>query len=139
MPDGLWEQVTAAVERLEVATSKAFGGADDPLLVSVRSGAVFSMPGMMDTILNLGLGPESTRGLAELTGDADFAWDAYRRFLQMYGEIVLGIDSSRLRDRPDLDRADGEAMVRLLQTIARDQSGTFCLLYTSDAADDLTR
>jgi pyruvate,orthophosphate dikinase len=90
MPDGLWEQVQAAIGNLESNTGKAFGGAKNPLLVSVRSGGVFSMPGMMDTILNLGLGPEATVALAEETGDPQFAWDSYRRLRQMYGEIVLG-------------------------------------------------
>ena len=124
MPDGLWEQIEAAIEALEAATGKVFGGDEDPLLVSVRSGAVFSMPGMMDTVLNLGLNPTSTAGLAAATDDEAFAWDAYRRLVQMYGEIVLGIDGSRLHEPNEHDRVDGQAAVRRLQTIARDQSGS---------------
>jgi pyruvate,orthophosphate dikinase len=90
-PDGLREQVAAAVARLEQATGKTFGGGDNPLLVSVRSGAKFSMPGMMDTILNLGLNDETVEALAAAAGNPRFAWDSYRRFVQMYGGVVLGV------------------------------------------------
>jgi pyruvate,orthophosphate dikinase len=124
MPAGLVEQVDAALAHLEEQTGKQFGGDRDPLLLSVRSGAVFSMPGMMDTVLNLGLNPTSTVGLAEATGDEGFAWDAYRRFVQMYGEIVVGVDPSRLHDSHDADRSDGERNVARLHNIVRDQSGT---------------
>ena len=93
MPDGVEEAVEEALERLEEFTGKRFGSPEDPLLVSVRSGAAVSMPGMMDTILNLGLTEGSVEGLARVSGDPRFAWDNYRRFLQMYGEVVLGIDS----------------------------------------------
>ncbi|MFW6085425.1 MAG: pyruvate, phosphate dikinase, partial [Gemmatimonadota bacterium] len=92
MPDGAEAAVTEALQRLEGFTGKRFGDEDDPLLVSVRSGAAISMPGMMDTILNLGLTDRSVQGLARISGDERFAWDSYRRFLQMYGEVVLGID-----------------------------------------------
>ena len=92
MPDGVEEAVAEALERLEGFTGKRFGDEDDPLLVSVRSGAAVSMPGMMDTILNLGLTDRSVEGLARVSGDERFAWDSYRRFLQMYGDVVLGID-----------------------------------------------
>jgi pyruvate,orthophosphate dikinase len=125
MPDGLWDQIDAALEVLEAATGKQFGGGEDPLLVSVRSGAVFSMPGMMDTVLNLGLNATSTAALAAATNDDAFAWDAYRRLVQMYGEIVLGIDGARLHEPHEHDRVDGRAAVRRLQTIARDQSGSY--------------
>ena len=94
LPGGLWEDVLTAVTALEVETGKTFGSATNPLLVSVRSGAKFSMPGMMDTVLNLGLNDETIAGLAALTGDERFAWDAYRRFLQMFGRIVLGVDGA---------------------------------------------
>jgi pyruvate,orthophosphate dikinase len=124
MPDGLWEQIDAALVALEDATGKQFGDGEDPLLVSVRSGAVFSMPGMMDTVLNLGLNPTSTAALAAATGDDAFAWDAYRRLVQMYGEIVLGIEGARLHEPHEHDRVDGRAAVRRLQSIARDQSGS---------------
>ncbi|MFW6089794.1 MAG: pyruvate, phosphate dikinase [Gemmatimonadota bacterium] len=92
MPDGVEDAVSEALERLEGFIGKRFGADDDPLLVSVRSGAAVSMPGMMDTILNLGLTERSVKGLARVSGDERFAWDSYRRFLQMYGEVVLGID-----------------------------------------------
>ncbi|HEX6747981.1 MAG TPA: pyruvate, phosphate dikinase [Longimicrobium sp.] len=100
-PDGLREQVAAAVARLEEAAGKPFGGGDFPLLVSVRSGAKFSMPGMMDTILNLGLNDATAAALAAATANERFAWDSYRRFVQMYGDVVLGVpaaDFERLLD-----------------------------------------
>lgn len=96
LPDGLMDEVRKSIKRLEVATGKKFVMGDakgtSPLLVSVRSGAPVSMPGMMDTILNLGLNDQSVEALAEQSGDRRFAWDAYRRFIQMFGKIVLGID-----------------------------------------------
>ena len=92
LPEGLWEEVVEYVGRLERATGKSFGSPDNPLLVSVRSGAPVSMPGMMDTVLNLGLNDVTVLGLAKQTGNEWFAYDAYRRFIQMFGKIVLGID-----------------------------------------------
>jgi pyruvate,orthophosphate dikinase len=94
LPDGLWEDILEAVDELERQTGKRFGDPASPLLVSVRSGAKFSMPGMMDTVLNLGLNPETREGLVALTGDARFGWDAYRRFIQMFGRIVLDVDGA---------------------------------------------
>jgi len=91
-PEGLWEQVAAARERVEEQTGKRLGDPANPLLVSVRSGAKFSMPGMMDTVLNLGLNSRTLEGLQRLTGDERFALDAYRRFVQMFGKIVKDID-----------------------------------------------
>ena len=91
MPDGLEEQVSKALAQLEALQSKRFGNTADPLLVSVRSGAKFSMPGMMDTILNLGLSDASVEGLARVSGDRRFALDSYRRFIQMYADVVLEI------------------------------------------------
>jgi len=91
-PEGMWEQVLAALAETERATGKGFGDAANPLLVSVRSGAPISMPGMMDTILNLGLNPQTAQGLAALTGDRRFALDAERRFVQMFGKIAKGLD-----------------------------------------------
>ena len=91
-PKGLVDQIKAGIKRLEKETGKAFGSETDPLLVSVRSGAAVSMPGMMDTVLNLGLTEKSVRGLAELTGNERFAWDAYRRLINMYGDVVMGVD-----------------------------------------------
>ncbi len=92
LPEGLEAEVDEYVRRLEGQTGKRFGSADDPLLVSVRSGAAVSMPGMMDTILNLGLNDEAAEGLAVRTDNARFAFDSYRRLIQMYGEVVDGID-----------------------------------------------
>ncbi len=91
-PAGLTDEVAEQVKKLEKSMDKRLGDPADPLLVSVRSGAKFSMPGMMDTVLNLGLNDESVQGLAEQTSDERFAYDSYRRFIQMYGRIVLGIE-----------------------------------------------
>ena len=91
LPDGLWDGVVAHMKELEHETGKGFGDAQNPLLVSVRSGAAFSMPGMMDTVLNLGLNPDTVQGLITLTGNERFAWDAWRRFVAMFGRIVLGL------------------------------------------------
>src|SRR5206468_3771364 len=85
-------QQARALERLEAIMGRNLGDPGDPLLVSVRSGAKFSMPGMMDTILNLGLSDESVHGLARQAGDERFAWDSYRRLIQMFGKTVLGVD-----------------------------------------------
>jgi pyruvate, orthophosphate dikinase len=91
-PQGMWEQVLAALKIVEQQTGKGFGDKENPLLVSVRSGAKFSMPGMMDTVLNLGINDETVQGLVRLTGDERFAYDAYRRFIQMFSKIVLDTD-----------------------------------------------
>ena len=90
-PEGLQDQLTAALDRLSDDMKMRLGDAKDPLLVSVRSGSRASMPGMMDTVLNLGLNDVTVKALAEKTGDARFAWDSYRRFLQMYGDVVMGV------------------------------------------------
>ncbi len=90
-PEGLWYQVKEGLREIEKKVGKRFGDAKNPLLVSVRSGAAFSMPGMMDTVLNLGLNEETVQGLAEQTGDLRFALDAYRRFASLFGEIVMGV------------------------------------------------
>ncbi|HET8589309.1 MAG TPA: pyruvate, phosphate dikinase, partial [Nakamurella sp.] len=92
-PDGLWDQVLDALHRLERRTGRVLGSAERPLLVSVRSGAVVSMPGMMDTILNLGIGEQTVQALAAESGNPRFAWDAYRRFISMYGEVVEGVQA----------------------------------------------
>ena len=91
LPPGLWDNVVAHMKELEQQTGKGFGDPSNPLLVSVRSGAAFSMPGMMDTVLNLGLNPETVQGLIALTGNDRFAWDAWRRFVAMFGRIVLDL------------------------------------------------
>jgi len=95
LPDGLWEDVLDAVKEVERRTGKGFGDPANPLLVSVRSGAKFSMPGMMDTVLNLGLNEQTLQGMIALTGNERFGWDAYRRFVQMFGRIVLGVEGER--------------------------------------------
>ena len=91
-PQGMWEQVLESLKIVEQQTGKGFGKQENPLLVSVRSGAKFSMPGMMDTVLNLGINDETVQGLVKLTGDERFAYDAYRRFIQMFSKIVLDTD-----------------------------------------------
>ncbi len=95
LPDGLWEQVLTALRKMEQKTGKRFGDPESPLLVSCRSGSKFSMPGMMDTVLDLGLNDEVTKGMIRLTGNERFAFDSYRRLIQMFGTVVLGV-----RDEP---------------------------------------
>ncbi|MCL5256185.1 MAG: pyruvate, phosphate dikinase [Chloroflexi bacterium] len=135
-PDDLWEQVLEALSKIEQEAGKKFGGHDNPLLVSVRSGAKFSMPGMMDTILNLGLNDETAQTLASLTGNLRFVYDSYRRFIQMFGKVVLGIDSelfeieldnvkqkhSAILDT-DLDAGALREVVELFKKIVREQTG----------------
>jgi pyruvate,orthophosphate dikinase len=130
LPDGLEDEVAEHVGRLEEKTGKRFGDHDEPLLVSVRSGAAVSMPGMMDTILNLGLNDEAVEGLAARTGNRRFAFDSYRRLLQMFGEVVDGIDAHRFEDAlselkaqrgtrqdTDLEADDLEQLVRTFKEI----------------------
>ena len=103
LPAGLWDDVLAAVKVVEQQTGKGFGDPKNPLLVSVRSGAKFSMPGMMDTVLNLGLNETTLQGLIAITGNERFGWDAYRRFISMFGRIVLDVptaQSPRARTAP---------------------------------------
>ena len=90
-PPDMWEQELAAMKRVEEQTGKVFGDPKNPLLVSCRSGAKFSMPGMMDTVLNIGLNDDTAQGMVELTGDERFVYDAYRRLVQMFGSVVLGV------------------------------------------------
>jgi pyruvate,orthophosphate dikinase len=97
-PEGLEDQVDAAMRELERRTGKVFGSVENPLLVSVRSGARVSMPGMMDTILNLGLNDRTVEALARLSGNERFAWDAYRRFIMMFSTVVLGIAKERFEE-----------------------------------------
>ncbi|MGF7237536.1 MAG: PEP/pyruvate-binding domain-containing protein, partial [Frankia sp.] len=100
-PPALREEVSAHLVSLERVMGKQLGQADDPLLVSVRSGAKFSMPGMMDTVLNIGLNDASVLGLAKQSGSDRFAWDSYRRLLQMFGKTVLGVDGERFDEALD--------------------------------------
>lgn len=135
-PPGLWEEVDEGITRLEKSTGREFGGSPIPLLVSVRSGAKFSMPGMMDTVLNLGLNDEVVETLAEWSNDHHFAWDAYRRFVQMYGEIVMGVPehlfqevltdmriARSVSDDSDLDADDLEHATRRFQQIVFAHTG----------------
>ncbi|MGF1463543.1 MAG: pyruvate, phosphate dikinase [Maricaulaceae bacterium] len=105
-PAGLEDAVETALRDLEAKTGKAFGDPANPLLVSVRSGARASMPGMMDTVLNLGLNPETTDGLARLSGDRRFAFDSYRRFIQMYSNVVLGLEHHIFEDILEMHKED---------------------------------
>jgi pyruvate, orthophosphate dikinase len=112
MPQGLHEQVDEHLNRLESSTGLRLGDAEDPLLVSVRSGAQHSMPGMMDTVLNVGLNDVTVVGLARRSGDERFAWDCYRRLVQMFGRTVLGIDGARFEEAlrtVGVEPADGTA------------------------------
>ncbi|MEC0121649.1 PEP/pyruvate-binding domain-containing protein, partial [Paenibacillus apiarius] len=93
LPDGLMDDARAALQAVELARGQQFGDAGDPLLVSVRSGSVHSMPGMMDTILNLGLNDDTVKGLAAVTSDERFAYDCYRRLIHMFGNVVFGVES----------------------------------------------
>ncbi len=101
-PEGLKDEVINNLKRLEEVTGKKFGSKENPLLVSVRSGARVSMPGMMDTVLNLGLNDETVKGLVEGTGNERFAYDSYRRFVQMFGDVVLGIPKDEFEERIDI-------------------------------------
>jgi pyruvate, orthophosphate dikinase len=149
LPDGLDEEIDRHLAALEQKTGKRFGAAEDPLLVSVRSGAAVSMPGMMDTILNLGLNDDALRGLARATENARFANDSYRRLIQMYGEVVDGIDGHRFEQAlTDLKQARGAAqdvdltaedLSALLDTyrgIYREETGRE---FPQDPRDQLTR
>jgi pyruvate,orthophosphate dikinase len=135
-PDGLTEEVSEHLDKLEAAMGKKLGQSDDPLLVSVRSGAKFSMPGMMDTVLNIGLNDQSVRGLAKQADNERFAFDSYRRLIQMFGKTVLGIDGEHFeealeeakhgRDTQndlDLDAGDMRKLVERYKEIAVDQAG----------------
>jgi pyruvate,orthophosphate dikinase len=136
LPDGIWDDVVEAVHEVERETGKGFGDASDPLLVSVRSGARFSMPGMMDTVLNLGLNEQTLQGLIALTGNERFGWDAYRRFIQMFGRIVQGIGAERFdhaldarkhavgaSSDTDLSAGDLRELVTEFKTIVRAETG----------------
>ncbi len=136
LPAGLWDDVLGAVRAVEASTGKGFGDARNPLLVSVRSGAKFSMPGMMDTVLNLGLNEQTLAGLVALTGNERFAWDAYRRFVAMFGRIVLGVEGSKFDEHleakkvargtkadTDLTAEDLRDLVTVFKQIVRDETG----------------
>ena len=135
-PEGLEEQVAEALERLEERAGKRLGDSGDPLLVSVRSGARESMPGMLDTVLNLGLNDESVEGLAKGTGNERFAWDSYRRFVQMFGNVCRGIKGERyeelikkrkgeagVKEDTELSADDLRALVDEFKGLYRDETG----------------
>ncbi len=136
-PDDLKAEVEAALHRVETVAGSAFGDAEQPLLLSVRSGAPVSMPGMMDTVLNLGLNDRTVEGLARRAGDARFAFDSYRRFIQMYADVVLGLDHFLFEDElEDIKLANGYSLdtelgaddlarlIEIYQKIAADQLGS---------------
>ncbi len=135
-PEGLWEQTLAALKTIEQQAGKTFGDAENPLLVSVRSGAKFSMPGMMDTILNVGLNDEVVVGLAKLTDNERFAWDAYRRLLSMFGHTAMGIPDEAFdkvmealkeergaKEDTDLTAEDLKELVERFKQVYRDALG----------------
>ncbi|MDR0636589.1 MAG: pyruvate, phosphate dikinase [Treponema sp.] len=135
-PDGLKEDVEKNLKRLEKLMGKRLGDNADPLLVSVRSGAAISMPGMMDTILNLGMNDKAVHGLAEKTGKSRFAWDAYRRFIQMYGDVVMHVPSEEFENAlgaikkakgaeldTDLNEGDLEELVAIYKKIVKSTTG----------------
>src|SRR4051812_15494939 len=128
-PEGLDGEVAKHVKKLEKAMKKKLGDSTDPLLVSVRSGAKFSMPGMMDTVLNLGLNDESVLGLAKQTNDERFAYDSYRRFISMYGRIVLDIAASEF-DEP-FDAAKERSGAPSDADIPADALDDLCEVYKS--------
>ncbi len=133
VPEGLWAEVDRAIERLESKTGRTFGKGPKPILVSVRSGASVSMPGMMDTVLNLGVNDDVVGDLIQWSGNEHFAWDAYRRFVQMYAEVVLGVSDELFQDvlaklrsergvdnDSDLTAADLEKATRMFQSIVEE-------------------
>ncbi len=135
-PDALTDQVSAALSQIESAVDARFGDADNPLLVSVRSGARASMPGMMDTVLNLGLNDRTVAGLARNSGDPRFAYDSYRRFIQMYADVVLGVGHHHFEDLleiykedrdyaldTDLSAEDWEQLIKLYKAKVEDERG----------------
>src|SRR2546430_9268725 len=149
LPQGLEPEIESHLRALEEKTGKRFGDPGNPLLVSVRSGAAISMPGMMDTILNLGLNDESVEGLAATTGNARFAYDSYRRLIQMYGDVVEGIDAERFEralaelkdDRGvsqdvDLSADDLRELVAIFKRIYEDEIGR---PFPQDAGEQLNR
>ena len=137
-PEGMADQVAQALERLETHAEKKLGDRDDPLLVSVRSGARESMPGMLDTVLNLGLNDESVLGIAKATDNDRFAWDSYRRFVQMFGNVSRGIPGERFEDAiKEAKKARGVKQDTELDVDAlRELTETFKSIYKDDTGED---
>jgi pyruvate,orthophosphate dikinase len=137
-PEDLWNQVLAALAVVEEKTGKRFGDPLNPLLVSVRSGAKFSMPGMMDTVLNIGLNPQTLEGIARLTGNERFAWDAYRRLIQMFGKTVKGIEGRKFEHILDKYKArtKGKQDTDLTTEMLKDVVDDFKALYKKELGVD---
>jgi pyruvate,orthophosphate dikinase len=102
LPEPLWEEIVRSIDYIQNEMQSEFGSPKNPLLLSVRSGAAISMPGMMDTVLNLGMNDDVVEGLAKKTENPRFAWDSYRRFLEMFGNVVLEIPRSLFEDEPTI-------------------------------------
>jgi len=135
-PEGLWEQILSAMKQVEQAAGKTFGDPGNPLLVSCRSGAKFSMPGMMDTVLNIGLNDATAEGMVKLTGNERFVYDSYRRLIQMFGSVVLGLPDEAFEDvleaykhekgakaDTDLTADDLKVLVSKFKVVVREQQG----------------
>ncbi len=135
-PAGMWEQELAAMREVEERSGREFGAPTNPLLVSCRSGAKFSMPGMMDTVLNIGLNDETAKGMVELTGDERFVYDAYRRLIQMFGSVVLGVpvepfehvieetkSANGITDDTELTASDWKAIAARYEEIIKEETG----------------
>ncbi|MCK5037724.1 MAG: pyruvate, phosphate dikinase, partial [Thermoplasmata archaeon] len=119
MLDGIWRQTLKAIKHLETQTGKGFGSTDNPLLLSVRSGAAVSMPGMMDTVLNLGLNPDTVQGMITKTGNERFVYDSYRRFIHMFANVVLGMPHEEFNKK--LEERKENAGVKLDSELNADQ------------------
>ena len=135
-PEGMWNQVMKSLKKIEAASGKKFGSPSNPLLVSCRSGAKFSMPGMMDTVLNIGLNDKTARGMVKLTGNERFVYDSYRRLIQMFGSVVLGITDEAFEDvleaykhqvgaksDTDLKADDLKALTEKFKAVTRQEKG----------------
>jgi pyruvate,orthophosphate dikinase len=137
-PEGMWDQALEAMKAVEKQTGKKFGDPSNPLLVSCRSGARVSMPGMMDTVLNIGLNPDTLKGMVELTGNERFAWDSYRRLIQMFGNIVKGVDRHKFEAILDEYKAktkggkDTDLTTDMLKDVVKD----FKALYKKELGED---
>lgn len=136
-PEGMWEEELAAMKEVEALTGKTFGDPKNPLLVSSRSGAKFSMPGMMDTVLNIGLNDETAAGMAEKMGDARFVYDAYRRLVEMFGTVVLNIPDEAfeepmaeykankgIKNDPELSAEDWKSITETFKAVVKEHKGT---------------
>jgi pyruvate,orthophosphate dikinase len=135
-PEGMWDQMLASLQKVEHSTGKKFGSVKNPLLVSCRSGAKFSMPGMMDTVLNIGLNDETAKGMVKLTQNERFVYDSYRRLIQMFGSVVLGIEDEAFEEHlegvkqvkgykldTELNAADLKGMIEVYKKVIRDHKG----------------